>query len=63
FSQPIMEACLKAANELYGELSQKSPDFKKGYDSLVAYRSEVLPWWGLNEYAFDTFMVRTRGRA
>jgi TRAP-type mannitol/chloroaromatic compound transport system substrate-binding protein len=63
FSQPIMEASLKAANELYGELSAKSPDFKKGYDSMVAYRNDVLPWWQLNEYAFDTFMIRTRGRS
>ena len=63
FSQAIMEASLKAANELYGELSAKSPDFKKGYDSMVAYRAENLPWWQLNEYAYDTFMVRTRGRS
>ena len=62
FSQPILEACLKAANELYAELSAKNPAFKKGYESLVAYRSDVLPWWQLNEYTFDSFMVRTRGR-
>jgi TRAP-type mannitol/chloroaromatic compound transport system substrate-binding protein len=63
FPQPIMEASLRAANELYGELSAKSPDFKKGYDSMVAFRGDVLPWWQLNEYAYDTFMVRSRGRA
>ncbi len=63
FPQPIMEASLKAANELYGELSAKSPDFKKAYDSMVAYRADVLPWWQLNEFAYDTFMVRTRGRS
>ncbi|WP_229428590.1 TRAP transporter substrate-binding protein [Microvirga pudoricolor] len=63
FSQPIMEASLKAANEVYGELSAKNADFKKAYDSVVAYRTDVLPWWQLNEYAFDTFMIRTRGRS
>jgi hypothetical protein len=30
---------------------------------MVAYRNDVLPWWQLNEYAFDTFMIRTRGRS
>ena len=30
---------------------------------MAAYRGEVLPWWQLNEYAYDTFMIRTRGRA
>jgi TRAP-type mannitol/chloroaromatic compound transport system substrate-binding protein len=63
FPQPVMEASLKAANELYAELSAKSPDFKKAYDSMVSYRGEVLPWWQLNEYAYDTFMIRTRGKA
>jgi TRAP-type mannitol/chloroaromatic compound transport system substrate-binding protein len=62
FTQPVMEAALKAANELYAEQSAKNADFKKAYDSMVAYRSEVLPWWQLNEYAYDTFMIRTRGR-
>ena len=61
-TQPVMEAALKAANELYAEQSAKNADFKKAYDSMVAYRSEVLPWWQLNEYAYDTFMIRTRGR-
>ena len=30
---------------------------------MVAYRGEVLPWWQLNEYAYDTFMIRTKGRS
>ncbi len=62
FPASIMEASLRAANELYAELSEKSPDFKKGYDSMVAYRADVLPWWQLNEFNYDSFMVRTRGR-
>ncbi len=63
FPQPIMEASLKAANELYGELAAKSPDFKKALDSMTAFRGDVLPWWQLNELSYDTFMARTRGRA
>ena len=63
FSPAIMDASLKAANELYGELSAKSPDFKKAMDSMSAFRGDVLPWWQLNEHAYDSFMVRTRGRA
>jgi len=63
FPQAIMEASLKAANELYGELAGKSPDFKRALDSMTAFRGEQLPWWQVNEYAYDSFMVRTRGRA
>ena len=40
FSQEIMEAAYKAANELYDELSGKNADFKKVYDSLRAFRNE-----------------------
>jgi len=63
FPQSIMDASLKAANELYAELSAKSPDFKRGYESMAAFRGDVLPWWQVNEFAYDAFMVRTRGRS
>jgi TRAP-type mannitol/chloroaromatic compound transport system substrate-binding protein len=63
FTPAIMDASLKAANELYAELSEKNADFKKAYDSMASYRGEVLPWWQLNEYAYDTYMIRTRGRS
>jgi TRAP-type mannitol/chloroaromatic compound transport system substrate-binding protein len=63
FSQPVMEACLKAANELYAETAAKNVDFKKALDSLNAFRADALPWFQLNEYNFDTFMIRTRGKA
>jgi TRAP-type mannitol/chloroaromatic compound transport system substrate-binding protein len=63
FPQSIMEAALKAANELYADLSAKNADFKRGYDSMAAFRQEGLPWWQLNEFAYDAFMVRTRGRS
>ena len=42
FSQAIMEASLKAANELYAEISSKNPDFKKVYDNMIAFRSRRI---------------------
>lgn len=63
FPQSIMEASLKAANELYAELSEKNADFKRGYESMTAFRADALPWWQLNEFSYDAFMVRTRGRS
>jgi TRAP-type mannitol/chloroaromatic compound transport system substrate-binding protein len=62
FSQPIMEACLKAANEVYADISSKNPDFKKVYDNMVAFRSDEYLWWQVAEYTFDTFMIRSRTR-
>jgi TRAP-type mannitol/chloroaromatic compound transport system substrate-binding protein len=63
FSQPIMEACLKAANELYAEISSKNAEFKKVYDNMIAFRSDEYLWWQVAEYTYDTFMIRTRPRA
>jgi TRAP-type mannitol/chloroaromatic compound transport system substrate-binding protein len=63
FSQPILEACLKAANEVYADISSKNADFKKVYDNMVAFRNDEYLWWQVAEYTYDTFMIRTRPRA
>lgn len=63
FPQPVMEAALSAANELYAELSAENAAFKRAYDSMADYRNDALLWWPVNELAFDNFMARTRGRS
>ena len=62
FSQEILEAAYKAANEIYDEISAKNADFKKMYDSLRDFRNEEYLWFQVAEYGFDTFMIRTRAR-
>jgi len=62
FSQPIMEASLKAANEVYAETSAANADFKKIWDSITAYRSDQYLWWQVAEHTYDSFMIRTRGK-
>jgi TRAP-type mannitol/chloroaromatic compound transport system substrate-binding protein len=56
FSREVMEACLKAANELYAETSSKNAKFKKVYDSWVKFRDEQLLWFRVAENTFDNFM-------
>jgi TRAP-type mannitol/chloroaromatic compound transport system substrate-binding protein len=62
YSTAIMEACLKAANEVYAETSADNPDFKKVYESLTAFRGDQYLWWQVAEYSYDGFMIRTRTR-
>jgi TRAP-type mannitol/chloroaromatic compound transport system substrate-binding protein len=62
FSQPIMEASFKAANEVYAETSAKNPAFKKVWDNITAFRNEEYLWWQVAEYTYDTFMIRMRTR-
>jgi TRAP-type mannitol/chloroaromatic compound transport system substrate-binding protein len=62
FSDEILEACLKATNELWGEISGKNADFKKTIEAMKAYSSDEYLWWQVAEYRFDTFMIKSRSR-
>ena len=62
FTNEVLEACLKATNELWAEISAKNPDFKKSIDAMQAYRSDEYLWWQVAEYTFDSFMIRSRTR-
>ena len=62
FSQDIMEACYKAANQVYAETGAINPRFKKLYESLAAFRSDSYLWWQVAEMGFDSFQVRMRSR-
>jgi TRAP-type mannitol/chloroaromatic compound transport system substrate-binding protein len=53
-----MEACYKASQEVYAETTAASADFKKLYDSVVAFRADEYLWWQVAEYTFDSFMIR-----
>jgi TRAP-type mannitol/chloroaromatic compound transport system substrate-binding protein len=62
FPPDVMDACYKAANEIYADLSKTNPHFKKLYDSLTAYRSDAYMWFQVAELAFDSFQMRMRTR-
>ena len=63
FSQAVMEACLRASNEVNAETSASNPDFKKIYDSQMAFRDDGNLWWQVAEYCYETFMIRTRPKS
>ena len=44
FSQEILSACFDAANETYAEISADNADFKKIYDSQVAFQKDAYLW-------------------
>jgi TRAP-type mannitol/chloroaromatic compound transport system substrate-binding protein len=62
FPASVMDAAFKSANEIYADLSKSNADFKKVYDSCVAFRGDQYLWWQVAEYGFDTFMIRARTR-
>lgn len=62
FTNEVLDACLKATNELWAEISAKNADFKKTIDAMQAYRSDQYLWWQVAEYTNDSFMIRSRTR-
>jgi len=62
FPAPVMEASLKAALEVYAEMSARNADFKKAWDSLLAFRNDAYLWWRVAEYTYDDFLIRNRTR-
>jgi TRAP-type mannitol/chloroaromatic compound transport system substrate-binding protein len=56
FPRPVLEACYKAAHELYGELSARSPDFRKLYESWRRFRDDQYLWFRVAENTFENFV-------
>ena len=51
-----MVASYKAALQVYDEMGQKSPAFKKIYDNMVKFREDQLLWFRVAEKGYDDFM-------
>ncbi len=62
YSNEILEAALKASNEIYADLSAKNANFKKIHDSMMSFRNDEYLWWQVAEFGFDNFMVRNRSK-
>ena len=62
FSPEIMDACAKAAKELYEEIGAKNPTFKKLHDHMMAYRNEQILWQQVAEFNYDAYQIRSRSR-
>jgi TRAP-type mannitol/chloroaromatic compound transport system substrate-binding protein len=54
-----MQACYKAAEQLYDEMAAKSPAFNKLYVPWKKFRDEQLFWSQFCESPFDNFMDST----
>jgi TRAP-type mannitol/chloroaromatic compound transport system substrate-binding protein len=62
FPTDVMDACYKATNELWAEISAKNADFKKIIEAMQTYRNDQYLWWQVAEYTYDTYMIRARTR-
>ena len=57
FNKDILNACFKAAHEVYAEESEKNPKFKKVYDAWKVFRDDQILWFRVAEQNFDNYMA------
>ena len=62
FPRAVMDACYKAAMELYEETNAKNAKWKKIYDNYTAFQKEQLLWFRVTENTYDNYMA-TAGQA
>ncbi len=60
FPRPVLDACYKAAQELYAETNAKNAEFKKIYDEYFGFQRDQITWFRVTENSFDDFMAGTR---
>jgi TRAP-type mannitol/chloroaromatic compound transport system substrate-binding protein len=55
FPRAVMEACEKAAFEIYAELAKKSVHWARIYPGWKKFRDDQYLWFRVAEFAFDNF--------
>ena len=60
FPKPVMDACYKAAQELYAETSAKNPEFKKIYDDYKKFMADQNLWFRVAEGAYANYMYSAK---
>ena len=56
YSDEILEAAYKAAQQLYADESAKNPAFKKIYTEYEKYRKTQNAWFSVAEHRMDSFL-------
>jgi TRAP-type mannitol/chloroaromatic compound transport system substrate-binding protein len=62
FPQEVMDGCHKAALDLYAELDQKNPAFKKLYENYKAFQDDGYLWHQIADGTMDSYMIRYRNQ-
>ena len=57
FTNDIMAACYKAAQEAFDEIAAKNEKFRKIYEPWKKFRADEVEWFSIAENRFDNFMI------
>jgi len=62
FSPAVLDACRKAADEVYDEVGKTNPEFKSIWDEMVTFRDDQYLWKQVADFTYDSYMIRSRRR-
>jgi TRAP-type mannitol/chloroaromatic compound transport system substrate-binding protein len=62
FPGPVLDAAYDAAKAVYADMAAQNAGFAKGLESVNAYLGEVVPWWKIGEFSYDSISIRMRER-
>ncbi len=60
FPRDIMQASYNAAFDIYDDLNQKNPKWRKIFEPWNKYREEQLLWFRVAEKNFDDFVMSAK---
>lgn len=60
FPRPVMDACYKAALELYAETGAKNEKFRKVHDHYMKFLEDQVLWFRVAEANYDNYMQSGR---
>ena len=60
FPKEVMQACEKAAYELYEELMEKSAHWKRIYPAWKKFRDDQFLWFRVAESAYERYVFPSR---
>ncbi|MDR2154109.1 MAG: TRAP transporter substrate-binding protein [Burkholderiaceae bacterium] len=60
FSNEIMSAAFKSAQQIYGELNSSNPEWKKIYPDYAKFLADTNSWFRYSEGLFDRFMQQQK---
>jgi TRAP-type mannitol/chloroaromatic compound transport system substrate-binding protein len=63
FPIEVLDAAFRAAQDTYREISATNADFKTLYDAAFAFRNDFYLYNQIADFSFDSYMIRSRGRA
>jgi len=56
FPKPVLDAAFKAAMDIYAELNEKNPVWRKVYTDYAKFRADQNMWFRFTEATYDRYM-------